>query len=307
MSSQKSASSSEGGAKKSISGVKKSVSGVKSPEWLVPDYPPLAGDVGRAAVNGQVFNYPKVVRTMKDSPVTSQRLSLLSFMLFKEPHTLRDGTVAYGYVKNRGNWSDVEQAKFQAGKIIREVDSKYEILIAPTGCWMPITTNNTTLAKEQLDVRMTKEEIHLRDQAVKDKQSDQRRMAREIREREEELRTGGDIYDDPKSLDYYSMRMVTEVRLIETRDKQIDQVSSIKKTIIKVQKELKRLELEHPEYKDQWIDRYNEERRKAGVPDYIPSEDQMKEHDDAEFSDLDDSDEGSSSEDDMPAASSSSS
>ena len=275
----------------------KTVTQKKVPEWLVPGYPPLKGDdaVGQAAVEGQLVYYPKSVRTMVDPPIPGQGLGLLSFMLFKESRKLRNGTAVYGYVKLRGNWADESQAKFEASKIIREVDSKYKIRIAPTGGWVPITDEDA-FVKEQLDVRMKDDEKHLRDQAVKEKEAEQRQIQREIREREDEVAHGGDIYDDPKSLTFYSMRRVTELRLMEAREQQIKQIHSIKKTLRKVQKELKRLECEHPEYKDKWIDRYNEERRKGGIPDYVPSEEQMQEHEDAHFDNLDDSDEESSKE-----------
>jgi len=267
-----------------------SASPVRQPEWLVPGYPPLKAEdsVGQAAVEGQTWFYPQVVRTMVDPPIQGQRLGLLSFMLFKEPRKLRNGKPVYGYVKLRGNWSDESQSKFEASKIIREVDSKYVIRVAPTGAWVPITEEDA-FVKEKLDVKMRKDEVALRDEAVKEKEAEQRRIQREIREREEELKRG-DIYDDPTSLTYYSMRRVTELRLMEARDNQLRQIESIKKTLRKVQKETKRLERDHPEYEDQWVDCYNEERRKAGVPDYVPSEDQDREHAEAVFDNLEDSD-----------------
>ena len=266
----------------------------KVPDWLVVGYPPLKGDdsVGQAAVNGQVWKYPKVVRTMVDTPIPGQRLSLLSFMLFKEPRKLRNGVPVYGYVKVRGSWSDEIQSRYEASKIIREVDSKYQVRIAPTGAWVPITEENA-FVKDQLDVRMDRDEKHLRDEAVKEKEATNRRIAREIREREEEVEHGGDIYDDQESLTFYSMRRVTEVRLMEARENQTRQIESIKKTLCKVQKQLKRMERDHPDYDSQWVGRYNEERRKAGVPDYVPSEEQTVEHDSVQFDNIDETPDGS--------------
>nr|QBK86290.1 MAG: uncharacterized protein LCMAC102_00850 [Marseillevirus LCMAC102] len=264
----------------------------KTPEWLVPNYPSLKGDdaVGQAAVNGQIVAYPNVVRTMVDSPISGQKISGMSFMLFKEPRKFSNGKYFYGFVKNRGNWADENQAKFEASKIIREVDSKYQIRLAPTGAWVPITDEDA-FTKEFLDVRMKDDEIHLRDQGVKEKESEQRRMAREIREREDELRDEGDIYDDKKSLKYYSMRRVTELRLGETIEYKLREVESLRKTLRKVQKELKRIEGDCGDYKNEWLNCYNVERRKTGIPDYVPSEEQIREYEDVCFETLDDSDE----------------
>lgn len=251
----------------------------KSPEWLVPNYPPLKceDNVGQAAIEGQIHFYPKVVRTMTDPPLTGQRFSCLSFMFFKEPRKLSNGLPVYGYVKSRGNWADESQARFESAKIIREIDSKYQIRIAQTGVWYPLTDEQAFI-QDHVDVRMNKEEVHLRDEAVKEKIAEQNRIKRELREREEELKQEGDIYDDPTSLTYYSMRRVTEKTLMESMERQIKQLENTKNVILKVQKELKKLEMEHPEYTDEWVERYNMERRKGGVPDYVPSEEHEEKH-----------------------------
>lgn len=48
----------------------------KRPEWLVPGYPPLKCDdaVGKAAVEGQMVYYPKVVRSNADYPISGQAM-----------------------------------------------------------------------------------------------------------------------------------------------------------------------------------------------------------------------------------------
>lgn len=239
---------------------------------IIPDYPPLKSNdlVGRATVEGQLIPYPKIIRTMTDPPVMNQSVGNISFMLFNEPKKTKSGKPIYGFCKLRGNWNGEQQATFEASKIIREVDSKHPIKLAPVGVWVPITEDEDS-SKEKIDVRMKEEEIQLRDEAVKEKEAENRRIQREIQERAEELKKG-DIYDDPTSLTYYSMRMVTELRLIEEKERQMRQLASVEDNIRKVQEELARLEAKHPSYKDDWIERYNEERRKSGIPDFCPSE-----------------------------------
>jgi len=248
------------------------------PPWLVPGYPPLKGDdlVGKAAVEGQLVYYPKVVRSQIDEPINNQTIGCVSLMLFNEPKKMRNGKPVYGFFKLRGNWANHEQMLHESSKIIRTVDSKYKIRAAPVGHWLPIVEEDA-LCKELIDVKTNKEQITLRNQAAIEKREEQKNLMREIREREEELKSG-DIYDDPKSLTYYSMRRVTEMKLVEARDKLKVQLETMKGTLQKVRIELKKLELEHAEYKDQWIDRYNEERKKGGLPDFIPAEDLFDEY-----------------------------
>lgn len=263
----------------------------RMPEWLVPGYPPLKAEdsVGQAAVEGQLLYYPRVGRTFVDPQLQGQKLGLISFLFFKETRILSSGKPVYGYFKLRGNYPDDISSKSEASKIIREIDSKFEIRVAPVGAWLPIT-EETAFVKEMLDVKTERGQLALRDQAVKEKEAEQRRIQREIREREDEA-TSGDIYDDPTSLTYYSMKRVTEIKLIETRENLIRQLDDIAGKLIQVQRETKLIEREHPEYLDDWIDRYNTERRKAGVPDYVPSEAEEREHREATFESSDEEEE----------------
>lgn len=263
------------------------------PPWLVPGYPPLEGDVGKASVDGQLVYYPKVVRSQIDDPIANQALGSLSFMLFKEPRKFRNGKPVYGFVKLRGNWSDKTQATRHASKIIKEMDSRFQIRLAHVGHWVPIT-EETAFCQDMLDVKMHKDEVQLRDEATKEKTSHDKQIMREIREREEEMKSG-DIYDDPTSLTYYSMRRVTAMRLVESRDNAREQLKSTEKIIRKVCKELKRLELDHSDYTGKWIERYNEERHKGGLPDFKPAEDLFDEYENIHFDNLEDSDSDSDS------------
>jgi len=256
----------------------------KRPDWLVPGYPELKGLVGEAAVNGQVVNYPAVARTRVDAPIMNQAISLVSFMLFKEPKKLRNGKLVYGYLKNRGNYPDEDSAINASHKIIREQDSKFKILLAPVGHFLPITEEDG-FCKETIDVRTSDEEKHLQDLAMKEKMKEADRIKREIKEREDELKNDGDIYDDPTSLTYYSMRRVTEMKLCEEMARLKNQMDSVTSTHISVLKELKRLERDNPSYNGEWVDRYNEERRKSGIPDYIPAEAELRAYESYTFSD----------------------
>jgi len=253
----------------------------KKNTWLVPNYPPLSGldDVGQAAIDGQIYHYPKVVRSMVDSPINNQSLGLLSFMLFKDgPKRLSSGKLVHGYVKLRGNYSDITNCEFEASKIIKEIDSKFQIRIAPVGHWVPITDEEAFI-KDKLDVKTNEDDATLRDAAMREKEAENRKKMREVNERKEELENDGDIYDNPESLKFYSMKRVTELRLMETRDAYVKNVDSIKEKLEMTQKELYKLSLANPQYEEAWIDCYNEERKKAGIPNYVPSEEQIVEHD----------------------------
>ncbi len=252
------------------------------PEWFSPDYPPLKStdNVGKAAVEGQLYYYPKVVRGNVDPAITNQVYANFSFLLFKEPRIAKNGKPVFGFIKSRGNWSTEKMARSSGRKIIREVDSKHQVRVGLVGNWVPITDENA-VCKDLEDVRMNDSEIHLRDKAQKEKDSEQRKIMREIREREEELKNGGDIYDDKEALKYYSMKRVTEFSLKEARNNMIKQLDDIKRNLIIVRNELKSIDSKYPSYEDDWQECYNDERRKIKIPDMIYGEhdfDEYKNH-----------------------------
>ena len=256
------------------------------PTWFIPDYPPLSSqdDVGKAAVEGQFVVYPKVVRTNVDPPIPNQTVGNLSFMLFKTPRMFRDKPI-YGYVKLRGSFIDEKAARFDAYKLVREVDSKFQVRCAAIGTWVPITDDNSCI-KELYDVRENDEEKHIRDEAVKEKEAEARRIAREIKESEEALKNGDDIYDKPESLDFYTMKRVTEMRLFESYQISLRKLKEIEDSMIETHMILRISEVDHPEYSGEWLDIYNRERAKTSLPAFVPNERQFERYDSTTLSQL---------------------
>lgn len=251
----------------------------QTPSWFHPEYPPLNSkdDVGQASIEGQVVEYPQVVRNMTDPPIIGQGFGNLSFMLFEQPRMFR-GKPIYGYVKMRGNHLDDKAARYDAYRIVREIDSKFQIRIAKVGVWVPITENDSVV-QDMFDVRENDEQKLLRDEAVKEKEAESRRIARELRDAEEKLKEGGDIYDNPESLDFYTMKRVTEMRLAEAVDIAQRKVDDLTVTLAKTHILLRRLETMNPQHVEGWVDNYNRERSKTSLPDFVPGEDQFSRYD----------------------------
>ena len=226
-----------------------------------------------AAATQSLVSFPQVVKSMADAPIHDQGLALQSFMLFAEPKML-NGKKLYGYVKNRGNYpgnpSDTRLANAAAQKIIKEQDSKFQIRIAPVGVWVPITEDDSVI-REKTDVRMDEKEIHLRDEAIREKQAKDRAEARALKERADEV-AANDIYDDQNSLEFYVMKRVVDFTLFEHIETQLQKLEDIRGKLEATRNILLEKQKLHPEYSQEWLDRYNVERRKAGVPDFVPSE-----------------------------------
>ena len=257
----------------------------KKPEWLIGDYPPLTGKIGDEAVRSQTIKFPKVVRQMDDPPIANQMYGNLSFMFFDDPKTLSTGKKVYGFCKVRGVWPTETTATEDSKRIIREVDSRFQIRIAPIGAWVPLTNENA-FCRDLLDVTSKDDDMNqLRSEAVKQKEGEQRRIMRELKEREEDVRTE-DIYDDTTTLKYYAMKRVTEMRLTEACEINRKKLEKIEHNQLKIRIELKRLEQRNPQYTDEWVECYNQEREKSGIFAYVPGEDEFDEYEKITLEDL---------------------
>lgn len=248
---------------------------------------PLTSEQTKAAVESLVNRYPRVIRQNIDPPVPNQTHSLVSIDLFKEPKKDRDGKPVYGFVKVRGSYSNQTSAETEAGKLIKNVDSNTRILIIPTGHWYPISPNERYIS-DKLDVRMNEEEVQLRDQAVKEKNEERKRIMRELKEREDELKNDGDVYDHPESLDKYTMKRNTEMNLTNEIRRARAALEKLELRRKQIWKELKRLDEAFPTHTDEWLEQHNKAFTAVGLPAFIPRADQFSEYESISLDDLKD-------------------
>lgn len=239
---------------------------------LDPTHPALTGDEANAAVQNQLIYYPQVVRSQTDTPVSKQHMGLISFMMLAEPRQTKDGKKILGFFKLRGNWSDLEQAESKGARIIREEDSRYKIRVVDVGVWLPLCDDDSLVKKNvNINLNATDDERH-REDAARAEESKRRQIMREIKEREIEVKSGKDYNDDEADLNFYTLKRVTWMRMRENLESLENQRNSISKKLIETREKIRELDDKFPDHKDNWLDLYNTERRKAGIPDYTPSQ-----------------------------------
>lgn len=248
------------------------------PDYIKPNAKPLTDDELAQALTENVCAFPRVVRDMRDPPISNQSFANVSLMLFKEPRQFKSGKPVSGFMKIRGVWPTESTASADASRIIKEVDSKYPIRIAPVGAWLPIT-EETDFVKESIDVRMKDEETHLRDEAVREKNAERRKVMRELREREEELQGEEDVYAHRDTLAYYTMKRWTEVTLSETIERKQQELAKMEATRKGVWRELRELEVDNPQYTGMWIEYFNDKRQEVSIPEWKPSATQFEGYD----------------------------
>jgi hypothetical protein len=241
----------------------------KKQPWLVPDYPELEGQVGRAAVNGQIITYPSVIRSNNDKPIPQQSFGNFSFMFFKEPRRLKSGKPVYGFFKARGNWPDAACAQNEATQIVKKQDSKYKVRVGQVGAWLPIVDDDAVV-ENTIDVH---DQVNkAKEDAVKETEAERERIMRELREREDEVKNAKDYHDDKDSIDYYTMKRVAWRQMNETIQMEMNKIEKLREKTKEVREALRELDKKHPEHAGAWLDNYNAALRKVGVKDYVPSE-----------------------------------
>lgn len=245
--------------------------------WIHPGYPPLTCEIGSAAVEGQTIVYPKIARSRDLPAPPNQNFAALSYNLFSEPRKLSNGKFVYGFLRVAGCYSDFSLASNELSKLIREYDSKNPFRIASVGSWVPITEEDA-FVKEKIDVKMQETERELRNRAEKEQASKQRQIQRELREREEELRSGKDLHEDKSSIEYYTMRRVTEFKLTEAKKRVQAQLQALEAKRYEVWTELKDLDTNHPDHSNNWLGVYNEKRKESGTSEWIPSKHEFEDY-----------------------------
>ena len=226
-----------------------------------PKAPPLTENEMKFARKELISAFPKVTRHKVDPEIPHQVIFNVSFMLLDKPH---NGVV--GFFKPRGVFSDEDKATTHAEDIIKTVDSCFIIHQAHMGHWSPIT-NNQEYSKDQMDVKTQKDELALRDRAMKEAARKNQELKRELEERKEEVKNRTHDDDNPESLDYYTKKKVAQKELSAYISQGKEKLKVLKKSLRKVDNELFQINKKHPDYCNQWLDNYNKERVRAGLPE----------------------------------------
>lgn len=207
---------------------------------------PLTDTQTDTAFKELIVKFPKVERLAVDPPLAGQNWGLFSFKFLPKPVN-----GVYGFLKFRGAFATENEWTAHAKTLIRTVDSKHHIWPYQQGRWMPITTNED-FAKETLEVAEQEELTNIFNNQETDDQKKQAQRVREIKQREQKLmEEAKKKYVDKGTLDYYAQQAMK----LQQLEGWLEQMRKRKRDMLKALKaareEMDRIEVEHPEYKDQ--------------------------------------------------------
>ena len=202
-----------------------------------------------------------------DPPIHNQQVGLVSFIPSSEAKPDKDGI--YGMMKVRGVYATDEEANERAEFIIRNVDSYHEIFHANVGRPFPVTeSNDFANTVKSIDIRKKTTELISEDILNKKRQEKEEMMG--IQEREKKLLDESEKAQKGEKMDVYDEYITMNVKraqLLWTYKETMDKINQMKGSYEEAVNRIKELDEEHPEYKDQYKEKYMEARRQAGIPD----------------------------------------
>lgn len=216
--------------------------------------------------------FPRVDRTYADPPIPLQRIGLVSFVPAKGATPNQDGV--FGFAKLRGNYDNPIEADQRAEFLIKNVDSYHKIYHAYVGRPFPITFSSKYSAEvSEVDIRKNiTENISANIKQIK---QDEEKEIRDMKEREENLLAEsekakrGEKAVDSEPYDEYVTLAVKKAQLTWTYLEHMKKMDEVRGIIIRTRKQLADLDIEHPEFRQNYFKKYQDARKKSGLDDKV--------------------------------------
>ncbi len=209
----------------------------------------------------------QVDRYYADPNQYGQNICLVSFI----PSTgaKPDEDNIYGMMKVRGIYATEEEANERADFIIRNVDSYHEIFHCKVGRPFPITNNNEfAQTVNSIDIRKKTTELISKD--ILNKKKEEKEEMLEIQEREKNLLEESKKAQEGKPMDIYDEYITMNIKraqLLWTYKETKEKLKQMKTSYLSSIDRIREIDELHPEYKEQYREKYMSARREAGIPD----------------------------------------
>lgn len=237
--------------------------------WKPDLTPDLSGDDLANATNrlnqtSFTDKFPMVDRNYADPAIQNQRIGLVSFVPAKGATPNKNGV--FGFAKLRGNFQTEEEANAQAEKIIRTTDSTHTIFHAYVGRPFPMTVSDK-YAADTSEVDIRKEMTTAVSNSIKEKKEEDKRIAREIEQREKELYDDVDTERDPAAIeeDEYITLRVKKAQLSWTYLEHVKKIKEIKEIIVRTTEQIAKSDAANSDLSASFFTKYVNARQKAGL------------------------------------------
>jgi hypothetical protein len=207
--------------------------------------------------------FPKVDRFYADPIHLNQQYCLHSFVPTQGAQPDSEGV--YGFIKCRGTFATADEANQRAEWLIRNADSYHSIQTAYVGRPFPLFKGDYIKETHEVDIR--KKAVETISEDIKQKKLDEKKEMELIQEREQKLlnESKEDFVPDP--LETYTTLHVKKANLLFTYVETQKKLTQMRESIKRTYKEISEMDHEHPDFYDQYHERYMKARREAFLPE----------------------------------------
>lgn len=212
-------------------------------------------------------SFLQVDRYFTDPFQYGQKTALFSFVPSKQAKPDPDGF--FGMMKIRGVYATDEEAKQRAEFLIRTVDSYHEIFHVHVGRPFPVTSRMDCAASiDTIDIRkktteMISEDILHKKKQEKDEIENMKEREKQLLKESEKAKQG----ESMDSFDLYITENVKRAQLLWTYKETLAKLRQMETSYYDTIQHIQELDVQYPEYKDQYKDKYMKARREVDLPD----------------------------------------
>ena len=211
------------------------------------------------------LQFPKTTKFHVDPTIPQQMFSLVSFIPSQGAQP--DSQGYYGLIKVRGCFATAADAENYAEMLLRKYDSFAEIQVGLVGRHLPLmadATNYTSETKE-IDIRKTIEDTVKAE--MRKKRDEENKEKEEIIERQKQLMDPEHTEEKERTFDdleWYTTLQVKRAQNAEIIDKSNAAILRAKEVIEKTEKEIIKLDDTNPEYREQFLAKYENAIKSVG-------------------------------------------
>ena len=206
--------------------------------------------------------FPREEKYSIDPVYNGQKYCLHTFIPSKGATPDKDGV--YGMIKFRGAFQSEDEMNERAEFLIRYVDSFHTVYHGYMGRYFPATVSSK-YSEEVNEIDIKKKSIEVVSDSVKEAKLKERKEIEEIKEREKKL--VAEVESDPDPQEQYTCMRVKRAQLLYTITETLAKIEDMKKTCRETDDKIKQIDEASPHFKEQYLEKYMEARRNAGIPE----------------------------------------
>jgi hypothetical protein len=197
-----------------------------------------------------------------DPPYKNQSFCLFSWVPSENARPDENGV--YGMMKFRGAFDSEDDMNARAEFLVTHCDSFHRIYHAPIGRPLPITLNEEYVRDIKFAKQSPTDDDVIHTSIQKDKENEAN-VQRELHERMKIIKQEETSPPTADPLDEYIQHKVKIAFNMAAIDNFMRQVEKAKQVIQAAHDAIQTMDLEHPTFSSQFIDKYNETRSSVGI------------------------------------------